>query len=212
VAHLHSIGRWLQEVAVADATDAGMGRETAWILRRTSVSSERLPRFGERLELRTWCSGMAKSVAERTTRVRGDGGASLEAVAIWVHLDPELRRPARLSPEFLAAYAESAGDRRPRSSLRHPPQPPADAEVTSWRFARADIDYAAHVNNTMYWRVAEELWGLNALADSPATYEAEYRGGLGAGAAQIHRSGGSIWICDGAGAVAATISVEPQTT
>lgn len=189
-----------------------MSRETAWILRRTSVASERLPRFGEGLELRTRCTGMAKSVAERTTTIAGDAGASLETVAIWVHLDAELRRPARLPQEFLAAYEESAAGNRPRSSLRHPAEPPADAEESGWRFARADVDYAGHVNNTMYWRVAEELLGVERFADAPAAFEAEYRAGLGAGAARVHRLGGSLWVCDEEGVVAATITVgEPGT-
>ncbi len=186
-----------------------MSREMAWIVRRTTVRSERLPRFGEAIELRTWCSGVAKSVAERTTTITGAAGAALETVAIWVHLDPEGRRPARLPEEFLKAYGPSAGEGRPRSALRHPPTPPADADVLDWHFARADIDLAGHVNNTMYWRIAEEVFGLAEVSDSATTFEAEYRGGMGAGAAKVHRTDGSLWICDLDGAVAATISVEP---
>ncbi len=176
-------------------------------MRRTTLGSERLPRFGERLELRTRCSGAAKSVAERTTTIAGDAGAGIEAVAIWVHLDPRLRRPSRLPEQFLAVYGEAAAGRRPRSSLRHPPAPPEGAERHDWRFARADVDYAGHVNNTMYWRPAEELFGLAGLAGSAATLEAEYRGGIGAGPALVHRAGAMLWICDPGGAAAATISV-----
>lgn len=207
IAHLHAVGRWLQQVAVADAVDAGMSRATAWIVRRTTITSERLPRFGEQLELRTRCSGAAKSVAERTTTITGEAGAAIEAVAIWVHLDPELRRPSRLPEDFLAIYGEAAAGHRPRSSLRHPPAPPADAERHDWRFARADIDVAGHVNNTMYWRAAEELFGLAALADSPHRIEAEYRGGIEAGPAVVHRSGDMLWFCGPDGSVAATIAV-----
>lgn len=185
-----------------------MSRETAWIVRRTTINSERLPRFGELLELRTRCSGAAKSVAERTTTISGDGGAGVEAIAIWVHLDPRLRRPSRLPEEFIAVYGDSAAGRRPRSSLRHPPAPPAGAARHDWRFAGADIDYAGHVNNTMYWRPAEELFGLTSLASSPTMIEAEYRGGIGAGPALVYRAGGMLWVCDPDGAVAATISVD----
>lgn len=196
-------------MAVADAIDAGMTRGTAWIVRRTSIAGERLPRFGERLELQTRCSGMAKSVAERTTTIRGDDGAALDAVAIWVHLDPRLRRPARLPAEFLAIYGESAAGRRPRSSLRHPAEPPPGAERLEWRFAHADIDRAGHVNNTMYWRIAEEVFGLAPIAGRPTALEAEYRSGIGAGLAHVERAGGGLWIRDQHGALAATITVEP---
>ncbi|MCO5326256.1 MAG: thioesterase [Solirubrobacterales bacterium] len=208
VAHPHSLGRWLQEVAVADSLDAGLTRETAWIIRRTRIESERLPRFDEMLELRTWCSGMAKSAAERTIEIRGDKGAKLDATAIWVHLDPVLRRPARLPEEFHAVYGASAAGNRARSSLRHDARPPEDAEVHEWRFVRADIDVVGHVNNTMYWRAAEQLLDLDALADSPGSLEAEYRGGIGAGLAVVHRSEGRLWFCDTSGEVAATIAAE----
>lgn len=207
IAHLHAVGRWLQQVAVADAVDAGMSRETAWIVRRTTITSERLPRFGEPLELRTRCSGAAKSVAERTTTIAGGRGAAVEAVAIWVHLDPRLRRPSRLPEDFLAIYGAAAGGRRPRSSLRHPPAPPADAERHEWRFTAADIDYAGHVNNTAYWRIAEQLFGLAPLANGPVRLEIEYRGGVGAGPAVVHRAAEMLWVCDPGEVVAATISV-----
>lgn len=187
-----------------------MTRDTAWVVRRTTVSSTRLPRFGERLELRTACSGMAKSVAERTTTIRGDDGAALEAIAIWVHLDPRLRRPARLPAEFIAAYGESAAGHRPRSSLRHPPQPPEGAERSEWSFAQADIDRAGHVNNTMYWRIAEEAFGLAPIAATAVALEAEYRAGIGAGIARVDRAGQTLWISDRDGTLAATIAVEPR--
>lgn len=151
---------------------------------------------------------MAKSAAERTIQIRGDRGAKLDVTAIWVHLDPVLRRPARLPEEFHAVYGESAAANRARSSLRHEAQPPDDAEVREWRFVRADLDVAGHVNNTMYWRAAEELLELDALADSPGSLEAEYRGGIGTGLATVHRSGNRLWFCDAAGELAATIVVE----
>lgn len=194
---------------MADAFDAGMPADSAWIIRRATVRSERLPRFGEQLELRTWCSGVAKSVAERSTSVSGDQGAAVEVEAIWVYVDPELRRPTRLPQAFHDVYAESAAGKRPRISLRHAPEPPTGAEALDWYFALADVDLIGHVNNAMYWRVAEELLDLKPLAETPARLEAEYRGGIGPGPARIHRDGTTLWICDLKAVVAATISLEP---
>jgi acyl-ACP thioesterase len=184
-----------------------MAREAAWIIRRTSLRSERFPRIGERLELRTWCSGMAKSVAERTTAISGDGGAELEAVALWVYIDPVAQRPARLPAEFLEVYGESAAGNRPRSALRHPPEPPHGAEELDWHFSRSELDFAGHVNNTNYLRVAADLLPLESLADAPGRIEAEYRAGIGAGPARVMRSGSMLWICAPGGEVAATISL-----
>lgn len=182
-------------------------QESAWIIRRATWRVERLPRFGERLELRTWCSGVAKSVAERSTSVAGDLGAAVEVEAIWVHVDPDARRPARLPESFHALYGPSAAGRRPRTALRHPAAPPPDAEQLEWLFARADVDIAGHVNNTMYWRLAAERLDMTPLERGGAIAAAEYRAGLGPGVASVERAGGMLWVRDGEGAVAATLSV-----
>jgi acyl-ACP thioesterase len=208
LAHLTTLSRWLQDVAVADALDAGIARRSAWIIRRVTIEITRLPEFGEQVEISTWCSGMAKSIAERTTTIGGDGGASARAVAVWVHMDPETRRPQRLPEVFHAGYAESAGGVRPRSSLRHPAQAPDGADELRWRFGRADLDVAGHVNNTMYWRLAEDL-----IPHPPGGVlaEAEYRSGIGTGEAVVRRAGPMLWVEDAGGDTAATLMVGPLT-
>ena len=184
-----------------------MLEQSAWIVRRSTMRVGRLPRFGENLELQTWCSGIAKSVAERSTSVTGDLGAAVEVEAIWVHVDPAARRPARLPESFHAVYGPSAEGRRPRSSLRHPASAPAGAETLTWRFARADVDVAGHVNNTMYWRLAEDHLDLAPLDHGAAVLEVEYRAGLGAGVATVQHAGGMLWVHDPEDAIAATLSI-----
>lgn len=207
-AHLHALARWLQDAAAADAADSQVLIQSAWIVRRSTMRIERLPRIGERLELRTWCSGVAKSVAERRTSLEGNLGAAVEVEALWVHIDPGARRPARLPEAFHAVYGESAAGRRPRTSLRHPAAPPAGAASFDWRFARADLDIAGHVNNTMYWRLAEDHLDTAPLErGGGAVAEAEYRAGLGAGVASVERADGMLWVRDPEGSVAATLSI-----
>ncbi len=206
-AHPFALARWLQETAFADGIDSGFGAEAFWIIRRLTLTVSRLPVFPEQLELRTWCSGKAKSVAERTTSVRGDLGASVDSEAIWVHVDPETRRPARLPTAFEEVYGPSAGDRRPRSSLRHPPAPPDDAESLEWSFRRSEIDLAGHVSNLWYWDVAEEYLDLSPLHSEGGTLEAEFRSGIGNGAAAVHRAGSMLWVSDPDGTVAGTLSI-----
>jgi acyl-ACP thioesterase len=121
-----------------------------------------------------------------------------------VHIDPRTRLPTRLPELFHRGFAESAGEHRPRTSLRHPATPPEEAEELSWRFTDADIDIAGHVNNTMYWRLAEEL--LPAIA-GPVTAEAEYRAGAATGDAEVRRAGGMIWVLGADGGTAATLSL-----
>lgn len=210
MAHLDAVARWLQDVAFADGIDAGLGMESAWVIRRTSLRIERLPSFFEQLELRTWCAGLAASTAERRTSIEGDRGCRLEAEAVWVHIDPATRRPARFPADFLGAFEESAAERRPRTKLRHPPEPAADAERSQWRFTHADVDVAGHVNNAVYWRVLEEAFGLQGPWAAGGTVEAEYRGGIEAGPATVARAGEQLWVLDAEGTTAATLRVEPE--
>jgi acyl-ACP thioesterase len=205
-AHAFAIARWLQEVAFADGLDSGFGAESAWVIRRLRLDVRRLPVFPEELELETWCSAKAKSLAERTTTIQGDGGAELTAKAIWVHVDPETRMPARLPAAFEATYGPSAAGRKARAALRHPASPPDDAERFRWWFGRSLIDLAGHVSNLWYWQVAEEF--LEMPVDSgPVALEAEFRAGIGHGPAIVHRSDSMLWICAEDDTVAATIAV-----
>jgi acyl-ACP thioesterase len=128
-----------------------------------------------------------------------------------VHIDPAKRLPSRLPAEFEEVYGESAAGRRPRKALRHPVAVPADAERLEWRFSRADVDLAGHVNNAAYWRVAEEYLDLEAGdggdGDVPRVWEVEYRAGIDPGPAAVARAGSMLWISDPEGELAATIAV-----
>jgi acyl-ACP thioesterase len=205
-AHAFAIARWLQEVAFADGLDAGIGAESVWVIRRLRLEVDRLPTFPEELELETWCSAKAKSLAERTTTIRGEGGAELTATAIWVHVDPETRMPARLPAAFEATYGPSAAGRRARGGLRHPPAAPADAARFDWWFGRSLIDLADHVSNLWYWQVAEEFLEMPRVDSSPVALEAEFRAGIGHGPAVVRRSDSMLWICAEDDTVAATIA------
>ena len=209
-AHPHAVARWLGEAAVADGLDAGLPLDSAWVIRRATMTVERMPRVTEQLELATWCSGAAKSLAERRTTIRAGGEAIAEAEAIWVHVDPVARRPARLPARFLEVYGESAAGRRPRSSLRHPPAPPDDAKRLGWEFHRADIDLAGHVNNTLYWRIAEEYLEAASAPSAQTFFEAEFRAGIATGPAVVHRAGAMLWVSDPDGGLAATLTVEAR--
>ena len=204
--HVFAIARWLQETAFADGLDSGFGAEAFWVIRRLRLDIRRLPVFPEELELTTWCSAKAKTFAERTTTISGDRGADVTAEAIWVHIDPETRLPARLPEEFERIYGPSTAGRKARASLRHPPEPPEDAERLEWWFGSAMLDLAGHVSNLWYWQPAEEFLALPTASSGPAVLEAEFRSGIGRGPAAVHRTGAMLWISDADGTVAGTIA------
>src|SRR4051794_2583555 len=117
---LDALARWLQDTAYADVRDAGVAEEGGWVVRRTAVRVERFPRFGEPVTLRTWCSGLGRAWAERTTTVAGEHGAAASAVALWVHVDPATGRPRPFSGDELRVFEASAAGRVVKARLRHP--------------------------------------------------------------------------------------------
>lgn len=206
---LDAIARWLQDVAYRDVGDAGLLDDGTWIVRRLRIRVEAFPTFDERCELTTFCSGVGAVLAERRTTIRGDAGAHVEAVALWVHLEPggEGLRPP--SDAYRDVYGTSAGDRRVRARLFHDPAPPPGAPARPFAFRAADLDVADHVNNAAYWTALEELL---AGADDPAVpYDAEieHRVPGDAGPATITGNAAAAWVLDPAGTTLATIRELP---
>ncbi len=176
---LDATARYLQDVANADAIDAGLSNANGWVVRRTMIAVHEPARLAERLRLTTFCTGIGRSWAERRTSTEGDRGASIEAVSLWVQVDPTTGRPARLDEHFEQIYGEAAAGRAVSSRLRLDP-PPADAPLQPWPVRRADLDVFGHVNNAVLWTVLEEA--LGDITDRRGIGEIEYPGPVDAGA------------------------------
>jgi acyl-ACP thioesterase len=198
---LDALARWMQDVAFADVEDAGLEQVAVWVLRRHRIRVTRFPRFGERCAVYTFCSAIGRMWAQRRTTVtleRADGARGeplVEALALWVHLDPSRRLPSPLTGAELEVYGSSAGDRKARAHLRHP-RPAEIEEERPWRFHRSDADIADHVNNAAYWEpLEEELLGASQeLAQVDA--ELEFRAPAQPGPIRILASGRHRWITD----------------
>lgn len=199
---LDAIARWLQDIAYADVVDAGLAGRGAWVVRRARLRVEAFPRFGEPVAVRTFCSAAGRVAAERRTTVSG-GESSVEAVAIWIHVDTETVRPLRLGEDFRAAYGASAGGRKADFRLRHP-EPPEAATRSAWHFRASDMDVAGHVNNAAYWEPVEQmLW--EGEEPRGADMEIEYREPAQPGETAILRAGPGMWIAGREGALHASI-------
>jgi acyl-ACP thioesterase len=201
---LDAIARWLQDAAFADLVDSGLPDDGVWVVRRLRIRVERFPRFREAAEVDTWCSATGSLWAERRSTVRGEDGGLVEAVALWVHLDPKGTRPRPMPDGFDAVYGPSAGGRQVRARLRHRADPPDGAERTPWQFRVADLDLANHVNNAVYWQALEERL---ESAPEPFDAEIEHRAATDAGTSTLLRHDKSLWITDPDGEVVATLFV-----
>lgn len=200
---LDAIARWLQEIARQDLQDAGFEGRGVWIVRRTRIKVEVFPSYGDRLAIRTFCSGIGRFSAERRTSIAGGDGARVETVSRWICLDPEGSRPQRFDEDFQAAYAEPAAGRDANVRVRHP-DPPADAPRERWAFRATDLDIAGHVNNSHYWApIEQDLLDL----DEPESFdgEVEHREPAGVGEAAILRGEGISWVAGPAGEIHASL-------
>lgn len=206
---LDALARWLQDIAYFDVEDAGLAASAVWVVRRSRIRVSRFPRFGERHRSSTFCSGMGKMWAERRTSIvpEGSGESDVEAVSLWVHLDPASKRPAPFNDLEVATYGEAADGRRVTARLHHP-APPAVEPAGRWRFRATDCDVADHVNNAAYWEpIEEELLGLEELGS--VDVEVEFRSPAQPGEKLVVRDGDRRWIIDPAGDVHASIIVSP---
>lgn len=202
---LDALARWLQDVAYADVEDAGLAEAAVWVVRRARMHVRRFPRFGSQFVLATYCSGLGRMWAERRTTITRLGAeeSDVEAVSLWVHLDPDARRPTPLTSEEIAAYGDAAAGRKVSARLRHP-APEAIEKRFPWRFRAAECDLAAHINNAAYWLPVEEeiLTGSDPEA---LDAEIEYRTPAQPGEKVVLCDGRRRWIVDDAGETHASI-------
>ena len=204
---LDAIAGWLQDVAYADVEDAGLAQVAAWVVRRTRIRVHRFPRFGERFTVTTYCSGLGRMWAERRTDVLREGAAAAEvqAVSLWVHLDPVDWHPTMLTDGEIAAYGGAAPERRISARLRHPP-PAAGGESTVWRFRATELDIAAHINNAAYWQPLEQEL-LAGEEPEQIDVEIEYRTPALPGEKVVLRDGAHRWIVGEGGETHASIAL-----
>ncbi len=207
---LDAVARWLQDVAYADVADAGIERAAVWVVRRSRIAVGEFPRFGERFSLATFCSGLGRMWAERRTNVirLGEQRPCVEAVSLWVHLDPGTWRPTAVTPGELEVYGGAAGGRRVTARLRHPaPVTPVNGDSRSqWTFRAIDCDLADHVNNAAFWQPLEEELLAGAEPDR-IDAEIEYRTPAQPGIVEVVRDGAKRWLIDREGETLASIIV-----
>jgi acyl-ACP thioesterase len=153
---LDATARYLQDIATDDVADAELAEPFGWVVRRTTMVVDRPAMLGEQLELTTYCTGLGRSWAERSTTISGQHGADIRTVSLWVQVDSAAGRPAALTSRFIELYGPSADGRKvsPRLTLAGPGDANAQAP---WQIRACDLDPFDHVNNAAHWAFVEEV-------------------------------------------------------
>jgi acyl-ACP thioesterase len=209
---LDALARWVQDVAYADAVEAGLSRRAAWVVRRTRMRVTRFPRFGEEFVLATFCSGLGRMWAERRTSMTpgGESAGAVEVVSLWVHLDPLSGRPTKLTEDEIAMWGRSAQGRTVNARLRHPAVDGV-ADSFPWQFRNSELDLAGHVNNAAYLTPLEEEL-LEQPEPESVDIEIEYRSPAQAVEMRVLRNGACRWIVGPDGVTYASIIIAPTPT
>lgn len=192
-----AIARFLQDAGNEDTDDAGLDEfGLAWVARRMMVEVRVPATARELLTISTWCSGTGRRWAERRTQLRGDAGAQIDAVAVWIHVDATSGRPIGWGDNFADNYLVAAQGRKIDARLRHEQEPSPDAQSQPWHFRVSDMDAFGHVNNAAYLALAEQCWHNTTLQD-PHRLEIEWRKPCTADVAlDLHWTAEQLWLLE----------------
>lgn len=169
---LDATARFLQDAATDDASEAQLNRRYGWLVRRTKIVTSVSAGIGEAVETSTWCTAIGRAWAERRSQIVGARGALIDAVSLWVQIDVETGRPARVADDFTGPYAEAAAGRSVGAGLSLP-SPPRGLAGEPWAVRRSDLDPFGHVNNAATWAIVEEAARLDS-GDRVGEAELEY--------------------------------------
>lgn len=181
---LDAVARYLQDIARDDSRDADLLHADAWVVRRTAIEVHRFPVYDEAVALATWCSGVGSRWADRRTTLTGEHGGLVEAVTLWVAVDPATGRPRALGPDFAERYGGAAGGRTVSARLQHDAPPAGTVDTgTPWPLRFTDFDVLGHVNNAAYWEPVEEVLAERRDLRAPLRAELEHAQAVELGAA-----------------------------
>ncbi len=156
----------------------------SWILMRQHLWIDRLPQLGEVIRVMTWPTGFERLFTYRDFRVFDAAGNDIaRSATTWLLMDTRTRRMSRI-PTFITDYADRllAPDQRlPRPADRLNAPQDSDREcpfIVNWH----DLDFNAHLNNTLYvqWLLEatdRALLENGQLCELEVHYRAEARWG-----------------------------------
>lgn len=191
VLRLDGVAGILQDVATDDWEETGLESTDTWVVRRTAIrvaEGGRWPRYKEVLTVTTWCAGVGAAWAERRTNVSSRGQLLVEAVALWVPVDPT-GHPVRIKPAFHDVYGEALQGRRVSGRVATPGVAEG-AQLLAWPLRRADLDVVGHVNNAAIWQAVTEVV-TSAVSFVSVTHHGAVESGHDV---QIAHVPGSLWL------------------
>ena len=171
---LPSLLDYLQDCCTFESEDFGVGvdylakEQVAWILSSWEIKVYRYPQMGQHIKVSTWPYAFRGFYGYRNFCIEGeDGEIFAEANSVWVFMDTEKMRPARVSERMQEVYIPEIRDEIPGEwadrKIRIEGTPVEKEPVLVQRF---HIDTNHHMNNGKYILVAEEYLPENFKTES----------------------------------------------
>lgn len=154
----------LQEAAALHSRTAGyeapalMENGRAWILHRIAIVIDRIPVFGDEIEIVTWHRGSRKFRSYRDFELLQHGEKLVSAASLWLFIDTERKKILKPPDDVAESYtvepvvATDIDIDRWRPENRF--QPESSATVAT---RPSDYDPLGHVNNALYLDYLETL-------------------------------------------------------
>lgn len=104
--------RWVQEIAIAHweaKAPVEVQATLLWVVARHEIDYKAAGFLNDEITARTWIGGSKGLHFERHTRIWRTADEQVLAVArtLWIPVNPETRRPQRVSPEMRAMFTAS---------------------------------------------------------------------------------------------------------
>lgn len=134
------------------------GQHAAWVLSSWEVEILRSPKLGDEIHVKTWPYDFKGFYGSRNFLLEDAAGETLvRANSLWVFMDTQRMRPARISDSVRLAYEnEMAEPLAGAWGERKICVPAGGEEKPTIPVARYWIDTNHHMNNEKYVEVAEE--------------------------------------------------------
>ena len=121
-----------------------------WVLSRLSIEMKEYPRWGDRIKVKTWLTGVGRLFALRHFSITDSKGEIIgSAKSAWLVLDLKNRKPQRIEPVF--KHIQHLLDPHPLDEAPEKLPAPANPGMEkSYQVRYSDIDIHHHVNNIKY--------------------------------------------------------------
>jgi len=181
---IHALVRFMHEAAMTNAVDLKLSiwdlepLGVSWVLMRKKVTVHRLPILGETIKVETYPAGFDKFFTHRDYRVFDEEEHLVaEAATIWLIMDIQTRKMARI-PDYILAYEmPDPSTCLPRLRLKLPRFGEADLEK-HFQVGWYDLDFNKHLNNLHYLQwiletMPDELLQFHQLKEINVLYKLE---------------------------------------